>query len=103
MKKIWKRICSFVTAAGLLLPSVGMDSLQQLTVYAESSDYTGAYVYKEHLYYDIADGEVAITDYDNSYSAIAIPPEINGMPVTKIDVHAFRMQQTYPILKFRTA
>lgn len=77
-----KRILSFLT---LLCIAVALLPANMITV----SAYTGTN-YSDYLYYQVeSNGEVTITDCDESATEVEIPSEIDGKKVTSIGFSAF--------------
>ena len=90
--KLWKKVLAATAASVCCLGFAQVSGFQNLLQTAEpvlsASAASGTY---EDLTYSVnSSGEVAITDCDKTVTAVEIPAEIDGCPVTSIENAAFR-------------
>ena len=90
--KLWKKVLAATAASACCLSFAQVSGFQNLLQTAEpvlsASAASGTY---EDLTYSVnSSGEITITDCDKTVTAVEIPAEINGCPVTSIEDAAFR-------------
>ena len=90
--KLWKKVLAATAASVCCLGFAQVSGFQNLLQTAEpvlsASAASGTY---EDLTYSVnCSGEVTITDCDKTVTAVEIPAEIDGCPVTSIENAAFR-------------
>ncbi len=87
MKSLFKKACTLVTAVTFSLCAVPFQTGNIInSVMAEDDT---SLVTESGLYYEIINGEITITDCDDTLTDIVIPSEIDGIPVTTIGERAF--------------
>ena len=90
--KLWKKLAAAIAAGAVCLGCAGMSGfsgvLQNVQPVLSASAATGTY---ESLTYSVSSsGTVTITDCDTAVTAVEIPAEIDGCPVTSIKDAVFR-------------
>ena len=90
--KLWKKVLAATATSACCLSFAQVSGFQNLLQTAEpvlsASAASGTY---EDLTYSVnSSGEITITDCDKTVTAVEIPAEINGCPVTSIEDAAFR-------------
>jgi len=87
LKSILKKAFTLVTAVSVCICAVPSSAENNIiSVSAENED---SLVTESGLYYEINNGEITITDCDDTLTDIVIPSEIDGIPVTTIGERAF--------------
>lgn len=85
--KLWKKGLAALTAGLLCLGSVGLSGVELPASADVPYFYDGTY---GDLYYDVIDAvEIRITGCEKEVTAVEIPAEIAGKPVTRIGLDAF--------------
>ena len=85
--KLWKKVLAALTAGLLCLGSVGLSGVELPASADVPYFYDGTY---GDLYYDVIDAvEIRITGCEKEVTAVEIPAEIAGKPVTSVGRSAF--------------
>lgn len=85
-KKALAAVVAAVLMGTVCLPVWSMSYRTDTVVFAETAQTRKT---ENGLTYQIRDGEVIITRYDNSAETLEIPAEVDGLPVTTIQSQAF--------------